>query len=120
MTAKQYAFCLNYIETRNVSESARIAGYSATYSRARSHELLQHPEIKAELEKLEREYYQDHFKRLAIKSIKALEDVLENGENESARVSAAKEIFIRAGIGSIEPEAPLQITIVMPKGSYNE
>jgi hypothetical protein len=49
-----------------------------------------------------------------------LEDVLENGENESARVSAAKEIFIRAGIGVEKPEGSLQITIVMPKGSDND
>ena len=54
MTAKQRAFCKEYVKTMNVTQSAIKAGFSEAYARSKAYRLLENEEIKAYIEKLDR------------------------------------------------------------------
>jgi len=52
LTPKQEIFCLKYFEMGNARQSALAAGYSYSYARSNSHELLRKPAIQARIAKL--------------------------------------------------------------------
>ena len=78
LTKRQTDFIIYYVESRNIFQSAIDAGYSPTYAKSRSHELLKNPLIKEQITHLLESYYKEQFQELALKSIKNLSDVIED------------------------------------------
>ena len=98
MTKRQTDFILHYVESRNIFQSALLAGYSESYAKSRSHELLQNSLIKENITHLTEAYFKEQFKELAIKSIKELAGVIEDAENRSPQLQAIKYVLSEAGI----------------------
>jgi len=97
LTKKQSDFILHYVESRNIFQSAIDAGYSPTYAKSRSHELLRNPFIKEQITHLTESYYKQQFEELATKSIKELAGVIEDSENRSTQLQAIKYVLSEAG-----------------------
>lgn len=69
LTPKQKAFADYYIESGNAEQSAINAGYSKSYARARSHEMLANVGIKA--------YIEERMKEIESKRIMTAKEALE-------------------------------------------
>ena len=94
LTAKQIAFCENYILTRDIKQSSLNAGYSESYSKSKAYELLQDKRINEKIQTLESEHNQNHFKRLSIIANKELENILLDDDNNNTKLRAIKFSFI--------------------------
>lgn len=84
LTERQYNFCDNYIKTGNAYESAKNAGYSETFSKARAHDLVNNPLIKEHLIKA----HSMAIETLSITyewKIKTLQDIIHNFMKSSER-----------------------------------
>lgn len=90
-------FALHYVQTRNSEKSALNAGYSKSFARKRSHELLKNPDIKEKIAHFEDIYYREQFKRLALKSIKELENIISDSESRGPQLQAIKYTLEQAG-----------------------
>ena len=99
MTRQQQQFCINFVHTRDVKQSALEAGYAKSFSESKAYLLpKQHQE---HILKLETEYYKQQFKVLAVDAVKALKEIINNSENDSARLSASKYVLELAGVADI-------------------
>ena len=98
LTAKQIAFCENYILTRDIKQSSLNAGYSESYSKSKAYELLQDDRIKKKIQSLESEHNQNHFKRLSIIANKELENILLDDDNNNTKLRAIELIYKLSGI----------------------
>ena len=116
MTKKQIDFAIQYVQTRNIFQSAVSAGYSKSFAKSRSHELLKNPDIKEKIAHLEDSYYKDHFKELALKSVKELEGIIEDSENRATQLQAIKYTLEQAGITE-QPDSKagtIEIRVTLP------
>ncbi len=111
MTKKRLDFCIYYIETRSARESAKLAGYSISYAEKQSHLLLRNEDIKEKLAYFEEKFYRDEFKKLALKSIKKLDNIISSSEIESVQLNASKFVLSQAGISDKEDSATQTIQI---------
>jgi len=102
MTKKRLNFCFYYLETRNARESAKLAGFSLSYSNKQAHLLLRNDEIKEKITYFEEKFYQDEFKKLSIKAVKKLNDILSSTESESVQLGAVKLALELAGVSERE------------------
>ena len=98
LTKKQNDFILYYVKSRNIFQSAIDAGYSITYAKSRSHELLKSPLISEQITNLTESYYKEQFQELATKSIQALVGVIEDEGNRSTQLQAIKYVLSEAKI----------------------
>ena len=111
MTKQQQDFCKYYIYSRNVRASALKAGYAKSYSESKAYHLPD--KYKEFISKLETEYFAQEFKVLAIDSVKALREIINNSENDSARLSASK--YVLELTGAVEPQHnEIKIEIRLP------
>lgn len=116
MTDKRLRFCTHYIELQCATKSARLAGFSESYSLKQSHLLLKIPEIQEKIKHLEDEYFSKEFKKLAYKSIKKLDDIISSEECESVQLSAVKYTLSQANVSDKEDSETqtIQIKIKLP------
>ena len=114
LTKRQTDFILYYVESRNIFQSALLAGYSASYAKSRSHELLQNPPIKEHITHLTETYYKEKFQELAYKSIKELTGVIEDSENRSSQLQAIKYVLSQAGVAEQSDSQAGVIEIIVP------
>lgn len=120
MTDKQRKFCVEYVRCRNASKAALEAGFSKSYAKARAHELLRIPEIEAEVEKLEGEYYRQTFKELALKGLHAIGEIIESNQNPTARLRASELALRQAGfIDPAKVDQDLAIIVKLPEDLKN-
>ena len=117
LTKRQSDFILHYVECRNIFQSALLAGYSPTYAKSRSHELLKNPLIKEKISNLTESYYKEQFQELATKSIKALAGVIEDTENRSSQLQAIKYALSEAGVTEQDDKQTgvISIKVTLPK-----
>ena len=98
LTARQIKFCEHYIITRDIKQSSLEAGYSLSYSKSKSYELLQKSKVLEKIKELESEYNQNHFKKLSLIANTELENILVNSENDSAKLRAIELVYKLSGI----------------------
>lgn len=98
LTKRQSDFILHFVETRNAFQSAIDAGYSKTFAKSKSHELLKNPAIKETIAHLTESYYKEQFQELATKSIKSLAGIIEDDQNRSSQLQAIKYVLSEAGV----------------------
>ena len=111
MNKQQQDFCKYFIYSRNPKESALKAGYSKSFSESKAYQLPE--KYKEYIAEIETEYYATVFKALAIDSVKALREIIQNSENDSARLSASK--YVLELTGAVEPQHnDMKIEIRMP------
>ena len=106
LTKRQSNFILYYVESRNTVQSAVDAGYSKSYAKSRSHELLQNPLIKEQITHLSKTFYENQFQELSIAGVKKLSAILSDDEDRPTQLRAIKMIFQLARISDRhgEPE----------------
>ncbi len=92
ITEKQEAFCIAYVATRDIQQSALEAGYSEQYAKKKAYALLKHPEVSTRITELEQAFFNERFAKLAMRSMAVFEEVLD-GYEDRARLAAIKEIF---------------------------
>ena len=94
LTAKQMDFCKSYIITRDAKASAMEAGYSESYANKKAFALLKDEKIYKKIEELEAEHFKNRFAKLAMRSLDALDEML-NTEllDERVTLAAIKEVF---------------------------
>lgn len=116
MTEKRLKFCTHYIELQSATASARLAGFSESYSLKQSHLLLKIPEIQEKIKHLEEEYFSKEFKKLAYKSIKKLDNIISSGECDNVQLSAVKYALSQANVSDKEDSEAqtVHIKIKMP------
>ena len=115
MTKKRLDFCIYYIETRSARESAKLAGYSKSYADKQSHLLLRNEDVKEKLAYFEEKFYKDEFKKLAVKSVKKLDDILSSNESEGVQLGAVKLALELAGISDKSDTAQtIEIKVKLP------
>ena len=116
LTKRQSDFILYYVESRNTVQSALDAGYSKSYAKSRSHELLKNPAIAEQITHLTETYYREQFKELATKSIKNLADVIEDEENRSTQLQAIKYVLNEAGLAEQDEKQTgiIEIKVKLP------
>ena len=98
LTPREELFCLHYLESSSVPESATKAGYSQSYSKTKAYLLAKRPEIQGRLKELRSEYISTFFESTAAKALQIVTDVLENGDTSTAQLKAAELILKQAGI----------------------
>ncbi len=98
LTSKQISFCENYILTRDIKQSSLNAGYSESYSKSKAYELLQDKKIQQQIQKLEIEHNQEHFKKLSILANKELETILLSSDNDNTRLRAIELVYKLSGV----------------------
>jgi len=98
LTARQIKFCESYILTRNAKQSSLAAGYSKSYCKSKSYELLKNTEIQAKIKELESEYNQNHFKKLSLIANTELENILVSSENDNAKLRAIELVYKLSGV----------------------
>jgi phage terminase small subunit len=118
LTKKQTDFIIHYVESRNIFQSALLAGYSQTFAKSRSHELLKNPAISEKITNLTESYYKEQFQELATKSIKALAGVIEDIESRSTQLQAIKYVLNEAGLAEQDKKqtGTIEIKVQLPKG----
>ena len=116
LTKKQTAFILHYVESRNIFQSAVNAGYSISFAKSRSHELLKNPLIKEQITHLTEVYYKEQFQELALKSIKELAGVIEDSHNRASQLKAIQYVLSEAGMaGQSESQTgTIEIKVKLP------
>jgi phage terminase small subunit len=92
ITEKQEAFCIAYVATRDIQQSALEAGYSEQYAKKKAYALLNHSAVSSRIYELEQAFFNDRFAKLAMRSMAVFEEVLD-GYEDRARLAAIKEIF---------------------------
>ena len=92
ITEKQEAFCIAYIATRDIQQSALEAGYSEQYAKKKAYALLNHKEVSNRINELEQAFFNERFAKLAMRSMAVFEEILD-GYEDRARLAAIKEIF---------------------------
>lgn len=98
LTKKQTDFILHFVESRNIFQSAIDAGYSLTYAKSRSHELLKNPLISEQITNLSKSYFENQFQELSIAGVKKLSTILNDDEDRATQLRAVKMIFQLAGV----------------------
>ena len=118
LTKKQTDFIIHYVESRNIFQSAIDAGYSQTFAKSRSHELLKNPAISEKITNLTESYYKEQFQELATKSIKALAGIIEDTESRSTQLQAIKYVLNEAGLTEQDEKqtGTIEIKVQLPKG----
>lgn len=118
LTKRQTDFIIHYVASRNIYQSAIDAGYSSTYAKSRSHELLKNPAIAEQITHLTESYYKEQFQELATKSIKALAGVIEDEESRSTQLQAIKYVLNEAGFTeqADSQTGTIEIKVTLPKG----
>ena len=118
LTKKQTDFILHYVNSRNIFQSAIDAGYSPSYAKSKSHELLKNPLISEKITNLTESYYKEQFQELATKSIKALAGVIEDDESRSSQLQAIKYVLNEAGFTeqADSTTGTIEIKVQLPKG----
>ena len=98
LTKRQHEFCIAYVESRNISKSAMVAGYSNSYAKSKSHLLLKNPAILEQVTHLSKSYYKTHFEEIATTAIKELSDVVQDSENRATQFKAIQYVLAKAGV----------------------
>ena len=93
ITAKQEAFCVAYIASRDAKDSAIKAGYSKSYADKKAYGLLKNETIKKRITQLEQEFFSSRFATLAVASMGVLEEIILENYDDRTRLSAIKEVF---------------------------
>ena len=115
MTQKMLNFCIAYVSTHNARESSLVAGYSKQYAQKKSHLLLRNEEVKNKITYLEEKFYRDEFKKLALKSVQKLDDILSSTESESVQLGAVKLALELAGVSERENSTQsVEIKVQLP------
>jgi len=115
MTQKMLNFCIAYVSTHNASESSLVAGYSKQYAQKKSHLLLRNEEVKDKITCLEEKFYRDEFKKLALKSVRKLDDILSSTESESVQLGAVKLVLELAKVSDKSDTAQtIEIKVQLP------
>lgn len=83
-------FCTEYVQCRNATESALMAGYSKSYSLGKAYQLLERKEIQDRIAEFESTYFGQEFKKLSLLAVKKLKDVLEDDQNRPTQFRAVK------------------------------
>ena len=93
ITVKQEAFCLAYVASRDIKDSAIKAGYSKNYAEKKAYSLLKKETIKKRIAQLEQDFFSSRFATLAIASMGVLEEIILENYEDKTRLSAIKEVF---------------------------
>ncbi len=87
ITPKREAFAHHYVTTRNGAEAARLAGYSESGARQEANRLLTNVDVRAEIERLQRERWEaEKLDREYV--LKRLQELAETAKSESSRIRA--------------------------------
>ena len=98
MTGRQHKFCEEYVISRNPQEASLIAGYSLSFSKSKSYQLLKNPEIIEKITDLSEKYFKTKFQELALDAVSTLKDVLENELSPASQLQAVKYVLSEAGV----------------------
>ena len=93
ITAKQEAFCIAYVASRDAKDSAIKAGYSDNYANKKAYSLLKNESIKNRIAQLEQDFFSSRFATLAVASMGVLEEIILENYDDRTRLSAIKEVF---------------------------
>lgn len=75
LTARESRFCVEYVKCGNGALAARLAGYSEKNDRETAHENLTKPHIRAEVDRLHRQYHMSDDEALRILADHARGDI---------------------------------------------
>lgn len=116
LTKRQSDFILHYVESRNIFQSAIDAGYSKSYAKSKSHELLKNPLIKEQITHLTEAYFKEQFQELATKSIKELAGVIGDEENRGSQLRAIQYVLSQAGVAEQDEKqtGTIEIKVRLP------
>ncbi len=117
LTKRQTDFAIHFVKSRNIFKSAISAGYSPTFAKSRSHELLKNPLISEKITHLENKYFKDQFQELALDAVKTLSDILADNQNRATQLQSVKYILHEAGITD-QPDSDsgtIEIKVTLPK-----
>lgn len=87
LTERQAAFCRHLITGKTATQAARDAGYSTTYADRQAKQLLENPQVAAELERL-RAKIEPEAIVTAQDVLRGLRNEAENAQSDTARVAA--------------------------------
>ena len=111
MNKQQEQFCISYVATRDTRQSALQAGYSKSYSETRAYNLPK--QFSAFISELEKKHYHEQFKKLSINAVQTIEEIINNSDNDTARLSASKYILELSGV--VQPQqSDIKIEIRLP------
>ena len=115
LTKRQHDFCIAYVESRNISKSAMVAGYSSSYAKSKSHLLLKNPAILEQVTHLSESYYKNHFEQIGLTAIKNLSDVVSDAENRPTQLSAIKYVLDAVGATADDSKnGTIEIKVKLP------
>ncbi len=117
MTARQIRFCEEYIKSRNPQKASLAVGYSASFSKTKSYQLIKNTAIKDKISTLEDRYYKEEFQKLALEAVSTLKDVLSNELSPSSQLQAIKYILHEAGLAEQDDKqsGTISIKVTLPK-----
>ena len=102
-TEKQDKFIEHYCRTGNATQSAIYAGYSEKGAVPSGHRLKN--QFTAQIQERVKRMVQD----MVPASLSAIQALIDQGESESVRLAAAKDVLDRAGLKPVEKTAVTNI-----------
>ena len=116
MTGRQQKFCAEYVVSRNPKEASLTAGYSVSFSKSKSYQLLKNPEIIEKITDLSEKYYKTKFQELALDAVSTLKDVMQNELSPSSQLQAVKYILSEAGVAEQDEKQTgiIEIKVKLP------
>ena len=97
-TKKQFSFIKAFVLSRSVQESSIKAGFSESFSKSKAYQLVKRPDIQEEIAKQAKIYYGQRFDLLGLVALESLEEIISDGSNRAAQLSAVKFIFEISGV----------------------
>jgi len=95
-TGKQEKFIDHYCKTGNATQSAIASGYSKATAKQAGHRLR--GQFRQEIEERTKKMVQD----MVPISLSAIKSLIEQGDSESVRLAAAKDILDRSGLKPVD------------------
>lgn len=95
-TDKQDKFIDHYCKTGNATQSAIASGYSKSTAKQAGHRLRS--QFRQEIEERTKKMVQD----MVPISLSAIKSLIEQGDSESVRLAAAKDILDRSGLKPVD------------------
>lgn len=107
LTERQAAFCRQLITGKSATEAARQAGYSHTYADRQAKQLLEKPQVAAELDRL-RHKVERQAVVTAEEVLRGLKEEAQNAESDAARVNAWAHLGKHLGLFTDRTEITLR------------
>lgn len=107
LTERQRAFCRHLVTGKSATQAAKDAGYSPTYADRQAKQLLEKPQVTAELNRL-RAKVDEKAIITAEEVLRGLKDEAQNAESDAARVNAWAHLGKHLGLFTDRTEITLR------------